>query len=79
LHYAILVTICKAAAVSKALKKGISKKGPTIHTKVHFTSPRLLRPQAYVPKKEGAQEEHFLDGHSIIKYPSDHGVLDEVD
>jgi large subunit ribosomal protein L23Ae len=60
----------KASAVSKALKKGISKKGTRIHTKVHFFKPNTLkldRKPKYqaksTPKKSG------LDKHSIIKYP----------
>lgn len=60
----------KAAAVSKALKKGISKKGTRIHTKVHFYKPKTLqldRKPKYekrsTPKKSG------LDKDSIIKYP----------
>ena len=60
----------KAAAVSKALKKGISKKGTRIHTKVHFYKPKTLKhsrkpkyAQNSVPKKSTG------DKYSIIKYP----------
>jgi large subunit ribosomal protein L23Ae len=56
--------------VGKALKKGISKKGTRIHTKVHFYRPKtqiLPRkpkyPQRSVPRKA------TLDKFSIIKYP----------
>ena len=59
-----------AAAVSNALKKGISKKGTRIHTKVHFYKPNTLKldrkpkyEKKSTPKKSG------LDKHSIIKYP----------
>jgi large subunit ribosomal protein L23Ae len=60
----------KAEAVSKALKKGISKKGTRIHTKTHFYKPKTLKhdrkpkyARTSVPKKS------TLDKHSIIKYP----------
>jgi large subunit ribosomal protein L23Ae len=60
----------KAEAVSKALKKGISKKGTRIHTKVHFYRPKTLKhdrkpkyARTSVPKKS------TLDKHSIVKYP----------
>jgi large subunit ribosomal protein L23Ae len=60
----------KATAVAKALKKGISKKGTRIHTKVHFYKPKTLKhdrkpkyQQYSVPKK------NTLDKHSIVKYP----------
>mmetsp|Transcript_8426 Transcript_8426/g.21004 ORF Transcript_8426/g.21004 Transcript_8426/m.21004 type:complete len:140 (+) Transcript_8426:41-460(+) len=60
----------KAKAVSKALKKGISKKGTRIHTKVHFYKPKTLKParkpkyeRSSTPKKSG------IDNYSIIKYP----------
>jgi len=61
----------KAQAVSKALKKGISKKGTRIHTKVHFYRPITLkhaRKPKYARKATPAKSE--LDGHhGIIKYP----------
>lgn len=60
----------QAKAVSKALKKGVSKKGTRIHTKVHFYKPVTLKhdrkpkyAQRSLPKK------NTLDKHSIIKYP----------
>jgi large subunit ribosomal protein L23Ae len=60
----------KAKAVSKALKKGISKKGTRIHTKTHFYKPKTFKAQRKpkyeqksTPKKTG------LDTYSIIKYP----------
>merc|ERR1712087_235307 len=60
----------KAAAVAKTLKKGISKKGTRIHTRVHFYKPKTFkapRKPKYVskstPRKSG------LDKHAIIKYP----------
>jgi large subunit ribosomal protein L23Ae len=60
----------KATAVAKALKKGVSKKGTRIHTKVHFYRPKTLKhdrkpkyQQFSVPKKS------TLDKHSIVKYP----------
>jgi hypothetical protein len=72
LHYAlILVIVGKAAAVSKALKKGISKKHHHSHKGALL---QAYAPQAYVPKKEYRRS---LNGHSIIK-SADHGVLDEV-
>lgn len=62
--------IGKAEAVSKALKKGISKKGTRIHTKVHFYKPKTLKhdrkpkyARTSVPKKS------TLDKHSIVKFP----------
>lgn len=68
--WCFLYSTGKAAAVSKALKKGISKKGSRIHTKVHFYKPKTLsadRKPKYerksTPKKAG------LDKYSIIKYP----------
>jgi large subunit ribosomal protein L23Ae len=72
LHYAlILVTIVgKAAAVSKALKKGISKKGTTIHTKVHFYKPKTLKhDRKPMYQKKSMPKKNTLDKHSIIKYP----------
>lgn len=60
----------KAKAVSKVLKKGISKKGTRIHTKVHFYKPKTLKAtrkpkyeRSSTPKKNG------VDTYSIIKYP----------
>lgn len=63
-------TKSKAAAVSKALKKGISKKGTRIHTKVHFYKPKTLS----LPRKPKYQrfstgKKNTLDKHSIIKHP----------
>merc|ERR1711935_858551 len=60
-HYEFTMSGKKAAAVSKALKKGISKKGTRIHTKVHFRKPKYEKKST--PKKSG------LDKDSIIKYP----------
>ena len=60
----------KAAAVSKALKKGISKKGTRIHTKVHFYKPKTLkheRKPKYVRKS--TPKKNTVDKYSIIKYP----------
>ena len=60
----------KADAVSKALKKGVSKKGTRIHTSAHFYRPKTLKhdrkpkyARTSVPKKSS------LDKHAIIKYP----------
>ena len=62
----------KAKAVSKALKKGISKKGTRIHTQVHFYKPKTLRhtrkpkyARSSVPKKSTIGDEKY----GIIKYP----------
>ena len=60
----------KAAKVSKALKKGISKKGTRIHTKVHFYKPKTLsldRKPEYA--RNSTPKKNALDKHSIIKYP----------
>jgi len=60
----------KAAAVSKGLKKGISKKGTRIHTKVHFYRPHTLslaRKPKYAPRS--TPKKNTLDKFSIIKYP----------
>merc|ERR1711971_205597 len=60
----------KAKAVSKALKKGISKKGTRIHTKVHFYRPKTLKHDRK-PKYErkSTPKKNTLDKFSIIKYP----------
>jgi large subunit ribosomal protein L23Ae len=62
--------IGKAAAVSKALKKGISKKGTRIHTRVHFYRPKTLKHDRK-PKyqRTSLPKKNKLDKHSIIKYP----------
>ena len=60
----------KAAAVSKTLRKGVSKKGTRIHTKVHFYKPKTLkhsRKPKYQPRS--TPKKSTLDKHSIIKYP----------
>ena len=66
----LLTMIGKASAVANALKKGISKKGTRIHTKVHFYKPKTLKAsrkpkyeRKSTPKKTG------LDTFSVIKYP----------
>ena len=63
-------TKSKAAAVSKALKKGISKKGTRIHTKVHFYKPKTLTKERK-PKYQrlSTGKKNTLDKHSIIKNP----------
>jgi large subunit ribosomal protein L23Ae len=60
----------KAEAVGKALKKGVSKKGTTIHTKVHFYRPVTLKNRRK-PKYQNlsTSKKSTLDKHSIIKYP----------
>ena len=60
----------KAEAVSKALKKGVSKKGTRIHTKVHFYRPKTLKHERK-PKyaRNSVPKKSTLDKHSIIKYP----------
>lgn len=60
----------KATAVSKALTKGVSKKGTRIHTKVHFYKPKTLK-HARKPKyqKYSLPKKSTLDKHSIVKYP----------
>jgi large subunit ribosomal protein L23Ae len=60
----------KAKAVSKALKKGISKKGSRIHTKTHFYKPKTLK-ASRKPKyeKNSTPKKTGLDAYSIIKYP----------
>jgi large subunit ribosomal protein L23Ae len=64
------VTIGKAKAVSKALKKGISKKGTRIHTKTHFYRPKTLE-HSRKPKyqRSSLPKKSTLDKHAIIKYP----------
>uniref|UniRef100_A0A6U3U266 Large ribosomal subunit protein uL23 N-terminal domain-containing protein n=1 Tax=Ditylum brightwellii TaxID=49249 RepID=A0A6U3U266_9STRA len=60
----------KAAAVSKQLKKGISKKGTRIHTKTHFYKPKTLkndRKPKYASKS--TPKKNTMDKYSIIKYP----------
>ena len=60
----------KAAAVSKALKKGISKKGSRIHTKVHFYKPKTLSaPRKPKYQRISTPSKPGLDKYSIIKYP----------
>lgn len=56
--------------MSKALKKGISKKGTRIHTRTHFYKPKTLKAQRK-PKyeKRSAPTKTGLDAYSIIKYP----------
>lgn len=69
----LVVSIChadKASQVAKALKKGVSKKGTRIHTKVHFYKPKTLsldRKPKYARKS--TPKKNTLDKHSIIKYP----------
>lgn len=60
----------KAEAVSKALKKGISKKGTTIHTRVQFYRPKT-RKHERKPKyqRKSVPKKNTLDKYSIIKYP----------
>lgn len=64
------MTIGKAKAVSKALKKGISKKGTRIHTKTHFYRPKTLE-HSRKPKyqRSSLPKKSTLDKHAIIKYP----------
>lgn len=60
----------KAETVSKALKKGISKKGTRIHTKVHFYRPKTLkheRKPKYANKSTPAKST--VDQYSVIQYP----------
>jgi large subunit ribosomal protein L23Ae len=56
--------------VSKALKKGISKKGTRIHTKTHFYRPKT---QTHDRKPKYAQrstpKKTTIDKYSVIKYP----------
>jgi large subunit ribosomal protein L23Ae len=63
-------SVGKAKAVQKVLKKGISKKGTRIHTKVHFYKPTTLK-LARKPKyqRKSLPKKNTLDKHSIIKYP----------
>ena len=60
----------KAKAVSKTLKKGISKKGTRIHTKVHFYRPNTLS-KARKPKyaRRSTPKKTTVDKYSVIKYP----------
>lgn len=64
------VCVGKAEAVSKALKKGISKKGSRIHTKVHFYKPKTLKHEPK-PKyvRKSVPKKNTIDKYSIIKYP----------
>lgn len=64
------LTVGKAKAVSKALKKGISKKGTRIHTKTHFYRPKTLE-HSRKPKyqRSSLPKKSTLDKHAIIKYP----------
>ena len=66
----IYTCIGKAKAVATALKKGISKKGTRIHTKVHFYRPETLK-RDRKPKyqRKSLPKKNTLDKHSIIKYP----------
>lgn len=60
----------KASAAAKTFKKGISKKGTRIHTKVHFYRPKTLsldRKPKYVRKS--TPKKNTIDKYSIIKYP----------
>jgi large subunit ribosomal protein L23Ae len=60
----------KATKVSKALKKGISKKGTRIHTKTHFYKPKTLSlPRKPEYQRKSTPKKNTLDKHSIIKYP----------
>jgi len=60
----------KAAAVSKTLKKGISKKGTRIHTRVHFYRPKtLVTPRKPKYQRISTPKKVTLDKHGIIKYP----------
>ena len=56
--------------MSKAIKKGISKKGTTIHTRVQFYRPKT-RKHDRKPKyqQKSTPKKNTLDKHSIIKYP----------
>mmetsp|Transcript_20085 Transcript_20085/g.24113 ORF Transcript_20085/g.24113 Transcript_20085/m.24113 type:complete len:172 (-) Transcript_20085:76-591(-) len=60
----------KASAVSKTLKKGVSKKGTRIHTKVHFYKPKTLSLERK-PKysRKSTPKKNTLDKYSVIKYP----------
>jgi large subunit ribosomal protein L23Ae len=60
----------KAEAVAKALKKGVSKKGTRIHTRVQFYRPKT-RVHNRKPKyqRTSVPKKNTLDKHSIIKYP----------
>jgi large subunit ribosomal protein L23Ae len=68
--YSQFLCVDKAAAVSHALKKGISKKGTRIHTKVHFYRPRtLLHERKPKYSQRSTPKKNTLDKYSIIKYP----------
>merc|ERR1712226_227095 len=56
--------------MGKALKKGVSKKGTRIHTKVHFYKPVTLKNRRK-PKyaSRSTSKKSTLDKHAIIKYP----------
>eukprot|EP00536_Pseudo-nitzschia_multiseries_P011201 jgi/Psemu1/307990/fgenesh1_kg.370_\ len=60
----------KASAVASALKKGVSKKGTRIHTKVHFYKPKTFKASRN-PKyeKKSTPKKTGLDPYSVIKYP----------
>lgn len=65
-----MIIVGKASTVANALKKGVSKKGTRIHTKVHFYKPKTLKAsrkpkyeRKSTPKKTG------VDTFSVIKYP----------
>mmetsp|Transcript_5627 Transcript_5627/g.7717 ORF Transcript_5627/g.7717 Transcript_5627/m.7717 type:complete len:142 (-) Transcript_5627:337-762(-) len=60
----------KASGAAKTLKKGISKKGTRIHTKVHFYRPKTFKPERK-PKyaNKSTPKKNALDKYSIIKYP----------
>jgi len=60
----------KASAVANALKKGVSKKGTRIHTKVHFYKPKTLKaPRKPKYDRKSTPKKSALDTYSIIKYP----------
>lgn len=70
LFSALCLALDKAKAVSKTLKKGISKKGTRIHTKVHFYRPKtqtLERKPKYA--RRSTPKKTTLDKYSVIKYP----------
>lgn len=52
------------------MKKGISKKGTRIHTKVHFYKPKTLK-HTRKPKyqNKSTPRKNTLGNHAIIKYP----------
>lgn len=65
-----VATAKKAAAVAKTVKKGISKKGTRIHTKVHFYKPKTREHQRK-PKyqNKSVPKKNTIHNHAIIKYP----------